>query len=275
MMYIQESLAPGEKILKFTQYHWLYVALSALSASIFILLAFALLFVGTIYHYYDIVKVPPWKIFLAAKQLSIGDYIKAVWHINILIRVGAFLLFLMAIIQIGARILVRVTTEMGVTNRRVVFKRGLISRKVEEMRVDFIDGADVDQGIMGRIFNYGAIKMYGTGAEGIIFPYFMEDPVNFKRAIQAARAVQISGNGQSGPRHQVQTEDSYQPAHPLHQQHQQYNSELRQQEEEIRRQNFKPRGPAVSAEELKHIVPPGEPDNTDLPPGSRVRRDQH
>lgn len=228
MLYIQESLAPGEKILKLTQYHWMYVALSAFGASIFILLAFALLFVGTIYHYYDIVKVPPWRIFEAAAQLSFSDYIKAIWHVNILVRVGAFLLFLMAIIQVGARVLVRITTEMGVTNRRVVFKRGLVSRKVDEMRVDFIDGADLDQGIFGRIFNYGGVKMYGTGVEGIFFPYYTEDPVNFRRAIQAARAVQTAPHENyqqqqpvQNPRSEKATvdySDHSEPHHPLHQQ---------------------------------------------------------
>ena len=272
MLYIQESLAPGEKILKFTQYHWMYVAQSALGASIFVLLAFAMLFVGTIYHYYDIVKVPPWRILEAAAQLSFSDYVKAVWHINILIRVGAFLLFLMAIIQVGARILVRVTTEMGVTNRRVVFKRGLISRKVDEMRVDFIDGADLDQGIWGRIFNYGGIKMYGTGVEGIFFPYYTEDPVNFRRAIQAARAVQTTpqgGQAVQNPRSHaaapVDYSDSSEPHHPLHQQN--YPHQPSQH-------RVTPTSEPVTVEELKNLSAPAEPSQEPIP-GSRVRVERH
>jgi len=271
MLYIQESLAPGEKILKFTQYHWMYVALSALSASIFIFIAIALLFVGTIYHYYDIVKVPPWRIFEAAAQLSFSDYVKAVWHVNILIRVGAFLLLLMAIIQVGARILVRVTTEMGVTNRRVVFKRGLISRKVDEMRVDFIDGADLDQGIWGRIFNYGGIKMYGTGVEGIFFPYYTEDPVNFRRAVQAARAVQTAPQAQGAvqnPRainNAPDYSDNSEPHHPLHQQH------YAPQQSAHR---VTPTSEPVTVEELKNISAPPEP-AVEPKLGSQVRRDSH
>ncbi len=251
MLYIQESLAPGEKILKFTQYHWMYVALSVFSASFFVLMAICFLFVGVIYHYYDIVKVPPWMIFRAAAELAPGDYVKAIWHTNIIIRVCAFLLFLMAIIQVGARILVRITTEMGVTNRRVVYKRGLVSRKVEEMRVDFIDGADVDQTIMGRIFNYGRVKMYGTGTEGIEFPLFMDDPVNFRRAVQAARAVQISkpnttpGNpaGETPAQHPKSnvSEIYHEAPHPILQ------------------TTIKPNGPAISAEDLKKLSQPEDP----------------
>ena len=275
MLYIQESLAPGEKILKFTQYHWMYVALSVFGASIFILMAFALLFVGTIYHYYDIVKVPPWLIFKAAAKLSFTDYVTGIWKVNILIRVGAFLLFLMAIIQVGARILVRVTTEMGVTNRRVVFKRGLISRKVDEMRVDFIDGADLDQGIMGRIFNYGGIKMYGTGVEGIFFPYYTEDPVNFRRAVQAARAVQIApqspNQAPQNPRSQMneaaaanEYSDANEPHHPVHQQH------FPQQQSMHMPNNTG----NMSPEQLKQLQVPGELPEEPVP-GSRVRIQNH
>jgi hypothetical protein len=272
MMYIQESLGPGEKILKFTQYHWIYVALSVLSASIFILLALAVLFVGTIYHYYDIVKVPPWRIFEAAAQLTVSDYFKAIWHLNIIVRVGVFLLLLMAIIQVGARVLVRVTTEMGVTNRRVVMKRGLVSRKVDEMRVDFIDGVDLDQTIMGRILNYGCVRMYGTGQEGIVFPVYMEDPVNFRRAVQAARAVQISGVDQNGPKHILHTSDDAQPQHPLHQQHYPPQFSSGQQPQ----QNINPHSAPVSPEQLKHLHTPAvDIEDADIEPGSRHRAELH
>jgi hypothetical protein len=268
MMYIQESLGPGEKILKFTQYHWFYVAKSAFGALIYLLCAFALLFVGTIYHYYDIVKVPPWRIFEAAAQLTAGDYFKAVWHVNILIRASVFLLLLMAIIQVGARVLVRVTTEMGVTNRRVVYKRGLVSRKVDEMRVDFIDGVDLDQTVMGRIFNYGCVRMYGTGQEGIAFPNFMEDPVNFRRAVQAARAVQISGMGKDGLQHVVRTDDAAQPAHPLHQR--QYD------DQQFPPQNIQPHGQPVTPDQLKNLHTPAvDVDDVDLPSGGRVKEILH
>ncbi|MDB5478397.1 MAG: rane-flanked domain protein [Alphaproteobacteria bacterium] len=254
MLYIQESLAPGEKILKFSQYHWIYVAGSLFGATIYIVLAFAFLFVGIIYHHYDIVKVPPWNIFKAASQLSIGDYFTTVWHTHPIFRIAAFICVLMAAIQVGARMLMRMTTEMGVTTRRVVYKRGLVSRKVEEMRVDFIDGADVEQSVMGRIFNFGRIKMYGTGVEGITFPNLMEDPVNFRRAVLAARAVQIGG------------EDQVQQGNGLSQQPKgnkngphadNINPETRSEHDKLKDEMpIKPSGPAVSASELKDVSAP-------------------
>lgn len=189
MSYIQESLSPGEKIYKVTHYHWMYLAGSFVGAGLFVIAAMLTIFLAIIYHYYDIVKLPPWMIHKAAAELAFKDYIAAFWHINVLFRVAAFVMLLMALIQVGARLLVRATTEMAVTNRRVVLKRGLVSRKVEEMRIDYIEGADVNQTMLGRLLGYGQIKIYGTGTESIVLPVFAEDPVNFRRALEAARTT--------------------------------------------------------------------------------------
>lgn len=189
MSYIQESLSAGEKIYKLTNYHWMYLVGSFIGAFLFVMAAFFLIFLGIIYHYYDPMKLPPWKIFEAASGLALSDYAKAFWHINVLFRVGGFILVLMGLLQIGARLLVIATTEMAVTNRRVVFKRGWISRRVEEMRIDYIEGADVGQTIGGRIFGYGVVRIYGTGSETIFFPAYTADPINFRRALESARTT--------------------------------------------------------------------------------------
>jgi hypothetical protein len=60
MTYIEESLSPGEKILKITQYHWMYLISGILSAAFQTVIAIGILFLAIIYHYYDIVKLPPW-----------------------------------------------------------------------------------------------------------------------------------------------------------------------------------------------------------------------
>jgi uncharacterized membrane protein YdbT with pleckstrin-like domain len=195
MTYIEESLSPGEKILKITQYHWMYLVSGIISALFFMGIALGILFLAIIYHYYDIVKLPPWNIGSAASELAMSDYMRAFWHTNIIARVAAFVLILMGFIQVLAMMLVRATTEIGVTNRRIVLKRGIISRKVEEMRVDFIEGADVNQTVWGRVFGYGQIKSYGTGTESIFFPKYTADAIAFRRAIQAARTMNMPGYG--------------------------------------------------------------------------------
>jgi hypothetical protein len=226
MTYIEESLSPGEKILKITNYHWMYLVGSFINALFFVFLAGLTIFLAIIYHYYDIVKLPPWMIHKAAMELAMSDYIRAFWHTNFLARMGAFMLIFTGLLQIGATMLVRATTEIAVTNRRIVLKRGLISRKVEEMRVDFIEGADVNQTIMGRIFGYGQVKTYGTGTENIFFPVYTADAIGFRRAIQAARNMNMAPQqgGYTG------NHPEYQPAPTGYPEHEAGSVQQRQQD---------------------------------------------
>ena len=57
----------------------------------------------------------------------------------------------------------RWTTEVLVTDRRVIYARGFIQRHTVEINMDKIESVDVDQSIMGRTFNYGDVTIRGTG----------------------------------------------------------------------------------------------------------------
>ena len=58
----------------------------------------------------------------------------------------------------------RHTTELVLTDRRIITKRGLVSRNTVEMNLNKIESLHVNQGLMGRIFNYGDVTVVGTGA---------------------------------------------------------------------------------------------------------------
>jgi uncharacterized membrane protein YdbT with pleckstrin-like domain len=55
------------------------------------------------------------------------------------------------------------TTEIAVTNRRIIYKTGFISRDTNEMHMDKVESVKVDQSILGRILNYGDVTVLGTG----------------------------------------------------------------------------------------------------------------
>src|SRR5690242_16176053 len=57
----------------------------------------------------------------------------------------------------------RWTTEIDVTDRRIVYKRGFIRRHTVEMNMDKVESVDVDQSILGRLLDYGDITIRGTG----------------------------------------------------------------------------------------------------------------
>ena len=55
------------------------------------------------------------------------------------------------------------TTEIAITNRRIIYKSGLISRRTLEMNVDKVESVDVNQSFLGSILDYGTILVRGVG----------------------------------------------------------------------------------------------------------------
>ena len=74
------------------------------------------------------------------------------------------------------------TTEIAVTDRRVIHKRGLIRRETGEMNMDKVESVVVDQTILGRLLGYGSIVVRGTGA-GIEGLHHIADPLRLRSAI--------------------------------------------------------------------------------------------
>ena len=61
------------------------------------------------------------------------------------------------------------TTEMVITNRRVVLKRGIISVHTSEIRNVKVETVRLHQGILGRLLGYGDLVFTGTGESHTIF----------------------------------------------------------------------------------------------------------
>lgn len=77
----------------------------------------------------------------------------------------------------------RWTSEFAVTNKRVVIKVGLISRRMIEMNLSKVESIEVRQDIPGRLVNYGTIVVIGTGGTKEPFTT-IDDPLAFRRAVQ-------------------------------------------------------------------------------------------
>ena len=80
--------------------------------------------------------------------------------------------------------LTRLGDELAVTDRRVIYKSGLLARHTLEMNRSKVESVDVDQSILGRIFGFGTIIVRGTG--GSLEPIRMiSDPLTFRSHITA------------------------------------------------------------------------------------------
>ncbi len=89
---------------------------------------------------------------------------------------GLFTLFI-------APALKRWSDEFVVTNKRIICKIGIISRKTFEMNLNKVETVNVDQSIFGRVLGYGTITIIGTGGTREIFDD-ISSPVEFRKAFQ-------------------------------------------------------------------------------------------
>src|SRR5215831_1914581 len=78
----------------------------------------------------------------------------------------------------------RWSTEIDVTDRRVVYKRGFIRRHTVETNMDKVESVDVDQSLLGRLFDYGDVVIRGTGV-GIEPLRGIDSPLAFRNAVTA------------------------------------------------------------------------------------------
>ncbi|MBI1731747.1 MAG: PH domain-containing protein [Gammaproteobacteria bacterium] len=74
-------------------------------------------------------------------------------------------------------------TEIGLTNKRVVVKTGIISRHSEEMRIGSIETVEIDQSIWGRLFGFGNVRVTGKGTSDLVLRR-MANPIEVKRRIE-------------------------------------------------------------------------------------------
>jgi uncharacterized membrane protein YdbT with pleckstrin-like domain len=76
----------------------------------------------------------------------------------------------------------RVTTETAITNRRLIFKTGFVSRTAIDVERGRIETVALKQSVFGRILNYGTVTVHGTGIGEIVLSG-MDEPVELRRRL--------------------------------------------------------------------------------------------
>ena len=133
MKYVQRVLQPDETVVHQSRLH----PLISLPALILLVIGLALL--------------------VASGQF--GDQ-----KISIGFEVAAAMFGLLALASWARAAIRRATTELAVTDRRVIYKSGLFARHTLEMNRSKVESVDVDQSIFGRMLDYGDVIIHGTGA---------------------------------------------------------------------------------------------------------------
>jgi uncharacterized membrane protein YdbT with pleckstrin-like domain len=84
--------------------------------------------------------------------------------LRFLVLIVAAVIFIIGAVLLARAWFHRVTTEIAVTDRRIIYKRGFVRRYTAEMHMDKVESVDVDQSIFGRILDYGDVIIHGTGS---------------------------------------------------------------------------------------------------------------
>lgn len=153
MSYVARVLQPGETVVHVTGLHW-FLYLPAIGPAI---VAIALAILST--------QFDP--------------------NAGLAAQIGAVLFAVLALVLWLGALLRRRTTELAVTDRRVIFKRGLVRRHTIEMNLAKVESVNVDQSLGGRLFDYGTVTIRGTGG-GLEPLRNIEAPLTFRNHVTAA-----------------------------------------------------------------------------------------
>eukprot|EP01037_Dinobryon_pediforme_P000797 gene797-801_t len=99
-------------------------------------------------------------------------------------------LILAGFISLVLAITISSSSEFAITNKRIILKTGVLSRKFIELQLNKSEGLQIEQGLMGRIFNYGTIKITTAG---VTEKYgFLRKPFEFKKQVNNAVEASFS-----------------------------------------------------------------------------------
>lgn len=165
MGYVDRNLVPGETLLYLTRHHWLVLLGPLVGGLVLLTPGLALLIESISLH--------------DSAGLAIGS---STVSPKVMAVAGAVLL-LASIMVFSYGIARRNATEMAVTNRRVLIKTGMTSRRTVDMMLSRVESIGVEETTFGRLLGYGSVVVRGTG--GTPEPFEMiSHPQEFRRAVQ-------------------------------------------------------------------------------------------
>jgi len=149
--YVERHLLAGERVVYKTRLHWVLFVKPAL-----VVLAGVILMVLL-----RQVQDPRWLWIFGAAVALIGLVWAFVHYVEVM------------------------TSEFAVTTSRLILKVGLISRYTTELLLAKVESIGVQQGLIGRVLNYGDLTVTGTGGAREVFRR-VRDPIGFRNHVQQA-----------------------------------------------------------------------------------------
>ena len=129
MSYVQRVVQPGEQVRHISSIHWIVY----------------------------------WPGVAVALLAVVAYYFSETWFLTGVWRYTAYALALVAVGLLIQQWFRWWITEIAVTDRRVIYKKGLVRRQTNEMNMDKVESVKINQSILGRLLDYGDVPILGTG----------------------------------------------------------------------------------------------------------------
>jgi uncharacterized membrane protein YdbT with pleckstrin-like domain len=109
----------------------------------------------------------------------------SLWH---LIALGVLLLpaFGIGLIFLVIAYVRYKSVELAVTTKRLIVKHGFVRRQTVEINLNRVESIQVEQGLLGRLFNFGTLIVAGTGTSHAPLTGIAE-PMGFRKAFIEAQ----------------------------------------------------------------------------------------
>jgi len=154
MSYVEENLMPNERVIFLARIH-------------------------------DAIFLEPLAVFFMSALLLAGAWASSgegSGSSACLIIFGIVFLFFTTLLAVKA-LVIKLTTELAVTNQRIVAKTGLVKMRTLELLLQKVESVGVNQNLGGRLMGFGTITITGTGGtkegfRGIAAPMTVRKRIN-------------------------------------------------------------------------------------------------
>jgi uncharacterized membrane protein YdbT with pleckstrin-like domain len=160
MSYLDELLGEGETVLFVSRQHW-FILLSHVLAEVILLVLLG----------------------------AVGFVADRAWQPNgRYVAIGAGIFGIVVLISAFRDYLSWRNEQFVVTDRRVIQLEGVINKNVLDSSLEKINDVELQQSLFGRMFGYGTIEILTASQEAINRMDHLSHALEFKRAMQDARA---------------------------------------------------------------------------------------
>jgi hypothetical protein len=171
MSYVSRAISDEERLISLVRPHWIYMLTGFLWLFSFVFLGLA------IDIYFDH--------FLSAYSFSFFVDLKLIYFSGVITPISA-LFTLIGVVAFWPFFMTYISSEIGLTNERIVLKRGLIFIEIDQVDLEDIRAEHVQHGLLGWLLKYGKIRLDCRFIQDVNIPA-ISNPYRFVKASHNAR----------------------------------------------------------------------------------------